>query len=153
MTDLYALPTRACPENSPETLGTDKHSIGWAKGKISDGRPYWAECWAQDGITMLTIYLSSDGLKLGDDHSLQDDLPESIDLPEKVIVGDVKVAKDFLEKERLIRFRDNCFVTPCRFSDDNGDFWSINIIVGNDDEVYCDSQFSIFPYGGVSTAD
>jgi hypothetical protein len=47
----------------------------------------------------LTIYLSSDGLKLGDDHSLQDDLPESVGFPDKVTVGDAMVAKDFLEEE------------------------------------------------------
>jgi hypothetical protein len=131
MTYLHTLPTRANPESSPETLGTDENTIGWEKGKISDGCPYWAECWAQDGITMLTIYHCSDGLKFGDDHSLQ----------------------DFLEKEGLISFRDKCLITPCWFLGYHGNFWSINIIVGDEDEVYCDSQISIFPYGSVSTAN
>ena len=71
MADLYRLPTRANPELPPaEAPDADDHSIGWAKGEISDGRPYWAECWAQDGITMITIYLSSEGLKFGEDHPL-----------------------------------------------------------------------------------
>ena len=30
--------------------------IGWNEGILSDGRPYRAECWAEDQVTMLTFF-------------------------------------------------------------------------------------------------
>ena len=38
-------------------------NIGWNAGLIGENRPYFAECWATDGITMLTVYMSSSGLE------------------------------------------------------------------------------------------
>ena len=141
MTEQYKLPTRANPEVPPETDEAGEHTVGWSKGRASDGRPYWAECWSQEGITMLTVFLSSKDLEFGEDRPLQNDWPGN-----KIIVGDEKAASDYLEMEGLVKFGDKRFVTPCRYSDDNGEFWSINIVVGDDNETYCDSQFSIFPY-------
>ena len=40
---------------SPENDAVD---IGWSEGNLSDGRPYRLECWAQDQITNITIFVS-----------------------------------------------------------------------------------------------
>ncbi len=37
--------------------------IGWTEGRLSDGRPYRAELWAQDQITVLTVFFSVLGLE------------------------------------------------------------------------------------------
>ena len=35
--------------------------IGWSEGTLRDGRPWRAECWAEDGVTSLTFFLSTTG--------------------------------------------------------------------------------------------
>lgn len=57
--------------------------IGWCDGVMSDGRPFLAEMRAQDGISMLTIFFSSDGI----DHLTSDQL------------------KDLVAKEGIVTFR------------------------------------------------
>ncbi len=34
-------------------------NIGWNAGLPDENRPYFVECWAADGITMLTIFVST----------------------------------------------------------------------------------------------
>lgn len=43
--------------------------IGWNAGLLLDSRPFFAECWAKDGMTMMTFYLSTRGIEdySGDD--------------------------------------------------------------------------------------
>lgn len=41
----------------------DDVNIGWNCGLIAPNRPYFSECWAIDGVTMLTILLSAEGLE------------------------------------------------------------------------------------------
>ena len=38
-------------------------NIAWTAGLIEENRPYFAEAWAVDGITMLTFYFSSKGIE------------------------------------------------------------------------------------------
>ena len=149
MSKPYPLPVRAVPVLSPEELETGDHPIAWAKGETSDGRPYWIDFWFQGQVKMLTIYLSSEDLNFGEGHDLQDELPMTIGSADTIILGDQRVAQDFLEKEGLIKFKEKSFVSPCRFSDDNGDFWSINIVAGDENEVYCESQVMFHRYGQV----
>ena len=47
---------------------TDDVNIGWDCGFIGN-RPYFLECWATTGITMLTIFLSTTGIE---DYSVED---------------------------------------------------------------------------------
>jgi len=35
--------------------------IGWGEGFLRDGRPYRVECWAEEGVTMLTYFFSTRG--------------------------------------------------------------------------------------------
>ena len=56
--------------NFAKAPGDDTLDIGWAKGTLSDGRPYRAECWCQDQVTMLTIFFSTLGLQAATDADL-----------------------------------------------------------------------------------
>lgn len=38
-------------------------NIGWNAGVMDGNRPYFAECWATDGITMLTVFISTKGIE------------------------------------------------------------------------------------------
>ena len=38
-------------------------NIGWYAGLLDENRPFFAECWASDGITMLTIFVSVKGIE------------------------------------------------------------------------------------------
>ena len=38
--------------------------IGWCEGVLSDGRAFRAEMWAQDQISMLTLFFSTAGFEL-----------------------------------------------------------------------------------------
>ena len=46
----------------PSREETDDVNIGWDCGFIGK-RPYFLECWATDGITMITIFLSTTGIE------------------------------------------------------------------------------------------
>ena len=39
------------------------YNIGWYAGLLDEKRPFFAECWAIDHITMLTIYVSTKGIE------------------------------------------------------------------------------------------
>lgn len=50
----------------PERVEDEYNSqvnIGWNCGLIDEKRPYFCELWAQSGITMLTVFLSSNGIE------------------------------------------------------------------------------------------
>lgn len=38
-------------------------NIGWWAGLLDEKRPFFAECWAAEGITMLTIFVSTEGIE------------------------------------------------------------------------------------------
>ena len=38
-------------------------NIGWNAGLLEPDRPYFAECWAADGVTMLTLFVSKKGIE------------------------------------------------------------------------------------------
>jgi hypothetical protein len=37
--------------------------LGWSEGFLSDSRPYRVECWAENQVTMLTIFFSTGGME------------------------------------------------------------------------------------------
>lgn len=94
-------------------------NIGYAEGLLSDTRPFRMECWAEDQITNLTIFISKLGLE---DYT-----------PQKVI--------DYLEVERIIRrLKDDLYGSVLSFKDPDGnEFWSANLVVGDEDDTYLDS--------------
>lgn len=103
--------------------------VGQCEGTLSDGRPYAAELWAQDQATFLTMFFPrAEGEGLNDDS-----------------------AADLIEREglaKLGRKRAYCAIKP--FDDDAGNpVWSLNLVVGDDDETYVvEDQFKFHPYPG-----
>ncbi len=53
-------------DHREEVPGRNKYgevNIGWNAGLLEENRPYFAECWAADHITTLTIYVSAKGIE------------------------------------------------------------------------------------------
>ncbi|MDO5139425.1 MAG: hypothetical protein Q4D71_13330 [Oscillospiraceae bacterium] len=47
----------------PERNEYGEVNIGWWAGLLDERRPFFAECWAVDGITVLTISVSAEGIE------------------------------------------------------------------------------------------
>lgn len=95
-------------------LGFDVN-LGWNCG-FYENRPYFYECWATDGITMVTVFISTIGLE---DASL-DDL-------ERFLIEEAKI---YTPREGYYSLSE----AP-KFIDSNGnEFYSLNIVVGTEDE-------------------
>ena len=122
LTDIRSNPDRYDPlvdhagwHHERKTQSGDVN-IGWNIGLLAENRPWFAECWARDGMTMLTYFISTRGIEESTPVQLQ----------------------HMLEDAGIVRFtdpdRDN---TPAvsRFKDGNGnEFFSVNILVGVEDE-------------------
>ena len=104
-----------------------EHNIGWDAGFVDGNRPYFLECWATNGITMLTYFVSTIGIE----NATTEDL--------------VKMLTD----AGLFRLLDpeNPRTSVMKFEDDHGnEFFSINVVVGVEDETYI-SGGRIYPFG------
>ena len=63
----------------PDRTEFDDVNIGWNCDFIGN-RPYFLECWASDGTTMITIFISTIGIE---DYTLED--------IEKLLINEAKV--------------------------------------------------------------
>jgi len=123
----YPVPDRSNyvpnPSKSPEN---DQVDIGWNEGTLSDGRPFRMECWAQDQVTMLTIFMSARGIEDVDDAFFA----------------------DLLEREGLVRFQPGRrYVSAARWHDVAGnDLWSVNVVVGDDEGVFVSDSLPLRKY-------
>lgn len=127
MRSAYPAPDRSGFEpNFTKSSESDVIDIGWAEGVLSDGRPWWLECWAQDQVTCLTIFVSRIDLSLTDDPSVA----------------------QFLEREGLLRFTgQQRYATAAAVEDQSGhQMWSINVVVGDEDHVFVADTPGIRPY-------
>lgn len=96
-----------------DNLGYDVN-LGWNCG-FFENRPYFYECWATDGITVITVFISTIGLE---DATLSE--------LEKFLIEDAKIYKP---KEGYYSLTE----AP-KFADSNGnEFYSLNIVVGLED--------------------
>lgn len=123
----YPKPDRSSHRpNFAKTVENDTIDIGWAEGTLSDGRPYRVECWAQDQVTCVQCYFSSDGLEELDRSGLQ----------------------QFLEREGLVRFlSDHRYADGRWVSDASGNsMWEVNVVVGDEDELYAEADIPLKPY-------
>ena len=118
----YTPNRRKTPEN--EAL-----DIGWDEGVLRDGRPFRAECWAEDGVTHLTFFFSTHGLETA----------SNTDLAALLLDAD------------LIRFRgDRRYVAARPWTDAAGnDMWSVNVVVGDEDEMYVSDHLRLRQYAHV----
>lgn len=96
-------------------------------GVLSDGRPFRAETWAFEGLTILTIVFSSLGLEHLDQNAL-DTLVQNEDLaaPTEGNPLDSKAMKWIYER--------------------GYEFWSVSIMVGCYEETYLRDSIPVFPY-------
>ena len=112
--------------NLHKTAENPALDIGWAEGKLKDGRPYRAECWAEDGVTSLALFFSTIGL-------------EQLTDPEFAAL---------LEAEGLMQFTgERRFVAAAPFTDASGNaMWSVNVVVGDDEETFVIDQIKLRSY-------
>ena len=101
-------------EYFPERNEFDDVNIGWSMGFIED-RPYFLECWATEGITMITVFVSAIGIENARPYELERMLIEN-----KVY----EPLDDYESPEECPRFND----------DSGNTFFSINVLVGIEDE-------------------
>ena len=114
---------------TPNFLGTAGNpgvDIGWNEGLLSDGRPYRVECWAEDGITMLTFFVPAEGLEAYGDAGLE----------------------ALLVREGLVELeRPGEAFRVMRLTDPSGNrLLSLNVVVGNGDDLYVGRSVALRPY-------
>ena len=85
-------------------------NIGWDCGAIGR-RPYFGECWSVDGITMLTYFISTEGIEDYSAEQIEDLLTEGAALYRK---------KDGYRQAKMATMTDG----------EGNDFFSVNILVG-----------------------
>jgi hypothetical protein len=113
-------PTRAKTAEDPSL------DIGWDEGFLTDGRPYRVECWAEEGVTMLTYFFSTRGLETYSSEQFA----------------------SFLEAESLVQFLDGRrYVSAMPITDAAGNrMWSVNVVVGDEDDTYINDKTNLRSY-------
>lgn len=113
--------------NFEKTDENDQLDIGWNEGFLSDGRPYRIECWAQDQITNVTVFLPTAGIENHSNEQLA----------------------DLLARERVVWFqpgvKPSAHALPMRDAKDNS-VWSVNIVVGIDSDPPLADSVRLLPY-------
>ncbi len=91
-------------------------NVGWNVGIVEGNRPFFCECWAE-GITVLTYFISTKGIE---EYSVE------------------KIEKMLADAEIIWYVGERKYPTSVKkFTDHDGnEFFSINIIVGDDDGTY-----------------
>ena len=115
-----------------ENTGTEwyddpEYNLGWDAGLVDGNRPYFAECWATNGITMLTYFVSTRGIE---DASTED-------------------LVRMLTDAHLFRLLDpgNPRTAVMKFEDDTGnEFYSINVTAVVEDDLYVEGG-ACYPFG------
>ena len=103
-----------------------EYNIGWDAGLLEGNRPYFLECWATCGITMLTYFVSTSGIE----QCKKEDLLR------------------MLENAGLFRILDpdDPRTEVNTYTDDSGnEFFSINIVCGDEDNTYIEGG-KIYPF-------
>ena len=106
-------------DRGDDGLDDPVYNLGWDTGLLGDDRPYFMECWATGGITMLTYFLSTTGI-------------ENASTPDLLKV---------LTDKGLFRLYDpeKPRTAVMKFDDSYGnEFFSVNVTVGVEDETYLD---------------
>lgn len=91
-------------------------NVGWNAGIVEGNRPFFCECWAE-GITVLTYFISTKGIE---EYSVE------------------QIEKMLADAEIIWYVGERKYPTSVqKFTDHEGnEFFSINIIVGDDDGTY-----------------
>jgi hypothetical protein len=120
------------PDRSGQTVSTVKGAdgvldLGWCEGVLADGRPFRAELWAQDQITVLTFFFSVLGLE-----ALSTDAVYTLVETE----GLVRRAAGFDPSYQVSRWTDPRGAA----------FWSVNVTVGTDEETRLADSVAVVRY-------
>ena len=115
-----------------KNMGTEwyddpEYNLGWDVGLLEGNRPYFMECWATCGITIVTYFISAEGI--GD-----------------ATAGDLETM--LTDGAKLLRFLspDHRHVSAKKFTDTRGnEFFSVNITVGDEEGTYVDGAVS-YPF-------
>ncbi len=108
--------TKYFPPKEEDTWDPE-YNVGWNAGLIEGNRPYFAECWATSGITIMTYFVVAEGWK---------EFREK-ELLEKLAKADLIHVKDPLHPQTTaVIFRDT----------DGKEYFSINVTVGVEEETY-----------------
>jgi hypothetical protein len=103
--------------------------IGWCEGVLSDGRAFRAEMWAQDQVSSLTIFFSTLGL-------------EALE-PDEIC--------SLVAQEGLVSFEEGAesYCASDKYVDNSGqELWSVNIVVGVEQQTFVRDTVPIFGYSG-----
>jgi len=109
---MYPKPDRSDRRpNFTKTAENDALDIGWDEGRLSDGRPFRVEMWAQVQVSYLNCFFSAVGLEHLGRRELQ----------------------QFLERESLIRFRsEKRYVGGRLMTDASGNqMCDVNVVIGD----------------------
>ncbi|MGH7647741.1 MAG: hypothetical protein ACREND_06460 [Gemmatimonadaceae bacterium] len=117
--------------NRVKTAENDQIDIGWNEGVLSDGRPYRIELWAQDQITSVTVFLSTEGIETYSNHQFF----------------------ELLEKEHIVWWtpgaKKSAYALPLDDASGNP-MWSINVVIGADDGPPVADAVPVLPYSRAS---
>ena len=93
----------------------DDINLGWYCGFIGE-RPYFLECWSPIGLTMITVFVSTIGIE---DYTISE--------LERMLIEEAKI---YTKKDGYI----SPDLVPKVYDGNGNEFFSINILVGFDDE-------------------
>ena len=127
----YPIPDRSHQPVQSKSDGGGVSDIGWCEGVLSDGRAFRAEMWAQDQISMLTIFFSALGFEeLGQD-----------------------ALRALIQSEGLLTFRGHSpgHCASSLIKDDAASkMWAVNIVIGDEDDTFVTDAVPIFPYSKIN---
>lgn len=92
------------------------YNLGWDAGLLEGNRPYFMICWATCGITMVTYYVSTEGIG-------EYGVPELLAMLEKAKL--VKVLDPSRPRTDILKFEDGS----------GKEFFSVNIVCGNEEGI------------------
>ncbi len=103
------------PPKEPDTWDPE-YNVGWNAGIIEGNRPFFAECWATSGITILTYFVIAEGWEEFREKELLEKLAEA----------------DLIHVKDPIHLR----TTAVNFQDKDGkSYFSINVTVGVENDI------------------
>jgi hypothetical protein len=114
-------------DDGTEWYDDPEYNLGWDVGLLPGNRPYFLECWATCGITMLTYFVSVVGIEDAKDADLI----------------------QMLEDEGLFQILDpsDPRTEVQKYDVDGNKFFSINVVVGDEDNTYVrGGKMFPFPY-------
>ncbi len=103
--------------------------IGWFEGQLSDSRPFRAEMWRQDHLTVVTFFFAMEELE----HLSQTSL------------------RNLLAKEGLVAFLGPAFVMGSAFTDAAEQaLWSVSVIIAEHGKALAKERFLLNPYDSLA---